>query len=264
MPELAEVETLSRQLSKAASGSRVTGVEVLHPGWITAGDPAVLEGLELQSVERWGKRLRFLFEDGSVLVSGLGMTGNWLLERPDRHLVATVYTSGGDIFYTDPRRFGHAQVFESLERAQEALGDRIGVDARASLSDQEMMDALRVSKMKLKAALLDQSRLSGIGNYLADEICFEACLLPDRPLDSLDDAEIEKLNAARLKVIERALKNQGASFSDYRHADGSLGSMQEQMMVYGRDGQPCRDCGFEIVKITLAGRGTHLCPVCQD
>lgn len=264
MPELAEVETLARQLSQAASGARITGVEVWHPGWITAGDPAILEGLELQSVDRWGKRLRFLFEDGSVLVSGLGMTGNWLLERPKRHLVAAMYTSGGDVFYTDPRRFGHAQVFGSLEEAQEALGDRIGVDAASLLSDREMMDALRTSKMKLKAALLDQSRLSGIGNYLADEICFQACLLPDRPLDSLDESEIAKLNVARLEVIERALQNQGASFSDYRHADGSLGSMQEQMMVYGRDGQPCRDCGFEVVKTTLAGRGTHFCPVCQD
>lgn len=263
MPELAEVETLALQLHDARSGALLQGSEIFFPGWLTEGDLAFLEGLEIEQVERWGKRLRFAFSGGPQLISGLGMTGAWLLERPDKHLVARLETSLGPLFYADPRRFGHAQVFESAAAAKDRLGGRIGKDAASTMSAQEMQEALKASRMKLKAALLDQSRLSGIGNYLADEICFSARISPQRPLADITSSEWERLNLARQEVIARALKGQGASFSDYRHADGSLGEMQNMMMVYGKPGEPCPECGEEIAKVEVAGRSTHFCPACQ-
>jgi len=264
MPELAEVQILADQLNRSLQGADLEGFEVFYPGWVTEGDLCWLAGLQIESIDRWGKRLRFNFSDQRQLISGLGLAGNWLLQHPDRHLVAKLSTSLGPVYYSDPRHFGHAQVFQSAQQAQDALGDRIGLDAALTITDQQLKAALRSGKIKLKAALLDQGRLSGIGNYLADEICFESALLPVRPLESLTDLEWEHLNLARSKIITRALEGEGASFSDYRHADGSKGEMQQRMAVYGRSGLPCPRCGFKIQKSTVAGRGTHHCPSCQS
>ena len=263
MPELAEVQMLCNQLDTKLAGAKLEGLACLNPKWLLSGHASMIEGLKIKAVSRWGKRLRFDFEDSSCLVSGLGMTGNWLLSPPEKHLVASIETSKGPAYYQDSRKFGRAYIFSSLDEAKASIGARIGTDALAELDDQQLRSALGDGKVKLKAALLDQGRLSGIGNYLADEICFDAGLHPELALADLDLVQWEALNHSRVTVIKRALKAQGASFSDYRHADGSLGQMQQMMQVYGREGLPCNVCSAPIVKSTVAGRGTHHCPNCQ-
>jgi formamidopyrimidine-DNA glycosylase len=263
MPELAEVETLAGQLNNALSGQTVSNLEVFSDRWLVSGSPALLAGQKIDSVARWGKRLRFSFHNEAQLVSGLGMTGSWLTASSSHSAVAVLECQGVKAYYVDPRRFGRAYIFPSAQQAQEVLGPKIGVDAALSLDVDQLQQALGSGRVTLKGALLDQSRLSGIGNYLADEICWSASLSPRLPLSSLSGSDWERLNSSRLEVIARALQSQGASFSDYRHLDGGQGSMQNQLRVYGRSGLPCLRCQAPIEKSVVAGRGTHSCPQCQ-
>lgn len=265
MPELAEVQTLVDQLQSSLAGSIINSFQVHHQPLLQVGNSESLAGLKLQSVERWGKRLKFVCGDKPYwLVTSLGMTGGWLLgDKPDKYLIAELHTDQGTAWYVDPRKFSRFHLFTSSASALEALGPRIGTDAISEIDDQELQAALGNSSMKLKAALLDQSRLSGIGNYLADEINWEAQISPVRPLNQISIKEWEQLNKARVLVINRALEAQGLSFSDYRHADGSEGNMIDHLNAYGRAGQPCLRCETVMQKSVVAGRGTSWCPQCQ-
>lgn len=263
MPELAEVQTLVDQLDHTLRGAQVEELYLFYPEILQIGDSADLAGKEIHRIERWGKRLRFLV-GSKVLVVGLGMTGGWRIGNPvPQHRVAVLRTDRGEAWYIDPRRFGKMHIFDSLEHAQEVLGSRIGIDAAKPITDQELQAALGNSSMKLKAALLDQSRLSGIGNYLADEIAWHAQLSPTRPLSQIQPEEWSALNLAREDVIRRALHYGGLSFSDYAHVDGGRGQMSSQLQAYGRSGSPCSRCGTVLSKTTVAGRGTHYCTGCQ-
>ena len=264
MPELAEVQTLVNQLDAALSGSTIQEMDILYPSMQQHGSPKDLLGKQLIAVERWGKRLSFRTPE-ELLVVSLGMTGGWRLgEHPGNHVGAVLKTNQGTAWYVDPRRFGRMHIFRSQEEAHQVLGDRIGVDAASKLNDGQLQAALGNGSTKLKAALLDQGRLSGIGNYLADEIAWQAQLSPVRPLSQIQPEEWTALNRARQDVIKRALRYGGLSFSDYLHADGNKGKMGSQLQAYGRAGQPCLRCGEVLQKSVVAGRGTHWCPGCQS
>lgn len=265
MPELAEVQTLAEQLHQQRAGATIEEVTLHFPGWIKRGDLSVLAGDRLDRVQRWGKRLRFSFASGREMVVGLGMTGSFRTDpQPDGpHLLARFRTSAGDLCYLDPRRFGSARLFEDETQMYSELGERIGIDAAAELTDQQLAQVLGGGRRTLKAALLDQARLSGIGNYLADEMAFAAGLRPSRPLKELSDADWSALNRARIQVIDRALSAQGLSFSDYRHADGQEGRMSQHLLVYGRGGNPCLGCGTRLSSGQVAGRTTVWCARCQ-
>ena len=265
MPELAEVQTLVHQLDAALAGSHIAGMNFLYPQILQHGSADTLADKQLHAVSRWGKRLHFQIGDTpQVLVVSLGMTGGWRLgDKPDKHLVAELHTSQGTAWYTDPRRFSRMHIFESPQEAESVLGARIGVDAASCISDQELRQALGSGQTKLKAALLDQSKLSGIGNYLADEIAWQAKLSPYRPLSQITPDEWTALNQSRQDVINRALKYGGLSFSDYLHLDGGKGNMSSQLQAYGRSGQPCMRCNATLLKSVVAGRGTHYCENCQ-
>ena len=265
MPELAEVQTLVDQLQDHLAGSTIQSFQVHHQPLLQVGNPGSIAGLELKAIERWGKRLRFVCGDSPYwLIASLGMTGGWLLgNKPEKYLIAELHTSKGIAWYVDPRKFSRFHLFSSPESAQETLGARIGTDAIAELNDQELQVALGSSGVKLKAALLDQSRLAGIGNYLADEINWEAKLSPMRPLNQLSPENWNDLNQARVLIINRALKAQGLSFSNYRHADGAEGEMIGYLCAYGRAGLSCHRCKSILQKSVVAGRGTHWCSQCQ-
>ena len=265
MPELAEVQTLVDQLDAALAGAKIQKMEIFFPKVLQCGEVDSIKEQKLHGVERWGKRLRFLIgQEPQLLVVSLGMTGGWRLgESPDKHLVAALHTNQGTAWYTDPMRFSRIHLLDSPQQAQQVLGSRIGVDAASKLDELQLQDALGSGQTKFKAALLDQSRLSGIGNYLADEIAWQAEISPTRPLSQISPDEWQAVNLARQDVIGRALKYGGLSFSDYLHLDGKKGNMGSQLKAYGRSGQPCLRCGETLVKSVVAGRGTHSCPGCQ-
>jgi len=271
MPELAEVQTLVDQLKVELQDATIQEFIVHHPGLLQVGNPRGLSGKQILDIQRWGKRMQFILSpnpgssEPSCLVVGLGMTGGWIWgTQPTKHCIAEIHTNQGDAWYVDPRKFGKMHFFSTMRSAYEALGPRIGVDALAKLNDKQLAEALGSSDIKLKAALLDQSRLAGIGNYLADEIAWDSQLSPLRPLKSLSPDDWSRLNKARTKIIRRALKAQGLSFSDYRHADGSKGDMLSHLRAYGRSGKECLRCGGILQKSVVAGRGTHWCPACQN
>ena len=270
MPELAEVQTLAGQLHDTLAGHAITSARSLHPPFLAPDDTALMVGAKIGGVDRWGKRLRFRFADGRVLIVGLGMTGGFTLRpisAPLSHHTRLTLTIENEIGcdYTDPRKFGRALLFSDDTQAEATLDGRIGRDAAGPLRWQDLRDALTrgTGRTALKAALLDQRRLAGLGNYLADEICGRAGVLPQRPAGRVTSREWILLNRARMTVITEALRHQGLSFSDYRHTDGGKGSMSGALRFYGRAGQPCFTCATILTKTTVAGRGTVICPTCQ-
>jgi len=266
MPELAEVHTLAAQLNATLKGLAVSGLEILNPRWLAAGDPATLTGRTVLSVGRWGKRMIWRFDDGQILIVGLGMTGGFIVgDQPaDKHTGAVIRFDGGArVRYQDPRKFGRAHLFAGEQQMHDALDARIGPDAAGPLSWQQLKEAAGRGRMPVKAALLAQERISGLGNYMGSEICHRARVHPQTSVGELTRRDWIALNRARMQMVTAALNAGGLSFSDYRHADGSLGDMLRRLRVYGREGQPCVSCAAPIAATTIAGRSTFHCPSCQ-
>ena len=266
MPELAEVHTLAAQLNDTLSGLTVSGVEIRNPKWLAAGDPESLTGRTVLSVGRWGKRMIWRFDDGQILVAGLGMTGGFLIgDQPaGKHTGAIIrFAEGVPVRYQDPRKFGRAHLFTDEQRMHEALDARIGPDAAGPLTWRQLKAAVGRGRTPVKAALLAQERISGLGNYMGSEICHRARVHPQTPVSSLARRDWIALNRARMQMVTAALNAGGLSFSDYRHVDGSEGDMLSRLRAYGRESQPCLTCATPIVATTIAGRSTFHCPACQ-
>lgn len=268
MPELAEVQTVAAALHRELAGRRALEARELRAGW-AGGRLGLLEGRELERSSRWGKRIRLEFSGGPVAVASLGMTGAFelALEPSSRHAHAVIRFEGAlPLWHVDPRRFGSLAVFEDGAQAQAALGALIGRDAAdPSLDGPGMAAALGFpgSRAKLKAAMIDQARLAGLGNWLCDEICHAGKVSPARRVCDVLPPEWEALSAARAQVIAAALDAGGFTFSDYRAPDGSAGTMASRIRCYGRAGLPCLACGAELAAGRVAGRATVSCPACQ-
>lgn len=286
MPELPEVETIARGVDARLRGDRI--VEVWfgsHPQPFKtppARQAKSLKGRAILSVHRTGKHL--VCELGAVEGKGivapvkagelepeaqwivhLGMTGRLLVTTPDAPVAAHTHArlnlvSGRELRFVDARRFGRLE-FRNLKHTQ-AFGApgaeplTIGVGEFAAL--------FRGRKLAIKAALLNQTLLAGVGNIYADESLFHAGIRPRRAAGRLTRAELERLRLALREVLEQAIRLGGSSVSDYVDANGARGFFQLEHCVYLRTGEPCRRCGTPIRRILLAGRGTHFCPRCQS
>jgi formamidopyrimidine-DNA glycosylase len=277
MPELPEVETVRARLEPKLVGRRLERVEIFDSRLTRPDDPAgvaaELEGERVAALDRRGKYLIVRFESGRVLLIHLRMTGQLLHGhgngRPppaedDAHRRAVVrLDDGSDITYRDVRRFGTWQLIED-EDLQPYLAVRVGREPLArSFTSERLAEALEGRRAPLKAALLDQRRLAGIGNIYADEALWRARLHPLRSAGDLDPAEISALHRGIRAALKAGIARQGATLSTYRTPDGSSGRMQEEFRAYGREGEPCERCGTPIEKIRTAGRGTWYCPSCQ-
>jgi formamidopyrimidine-DNA glycosylase len=268
MPELPEVETIANGLHKRVAGDRIESVWIGQQPEPLKSPAAViaraLEGAHLQRVRRVGKHIVFdLHRDGAVgrqWVVHLGMTGRMLvtsaeMELPRHtHLVAKLM-SGRELRFVDPRRFGRLEIHENNFCGPGAEPLRISVEDFAAL--------FHGSKAPVKAALLNQKLLHGVGNIYADESLFCARIRPRRRANSLTRSELCKLHAELQKVLRAAIAAGGSSISDYVDADGEAGFFQIRHRAYGREGKPCLVCRTPIKKIVVAGRGTHYCPKCQ-
>jgi len=276
MPELPEVETIARGLAGLV-GCRIEGVEVGPHDWVRTPPPSArthLEGRRIAAVTRHGKRLRFRLEPDAELVVQLGMSGQITVPprsapvAPHTHLRLRLEGRTDEIRFRDPRRFGGAWVHPAGGRAEDALA-RHGRRGLGTLGP----DALTVSLAEfrrllsrgrqIKALLLDQAIVSGVGNIYCDEALFEARVHPLRKASSIPPGRVRELHRALRRILRRAIRAGGSTLRDYVDANGARGSFQTRHRVYGREGEPCPRCGGRIVRIPIAGRSTHLCRRCQ-
>ncbi len=238
----------------------------------------LLEGSEIQQVLRHGKQLGVIGDCGTIGVH-LGMTGQFLYRGPGERLakgdhVHVTWTlvgprgkSGGRLVFRDPRRFGGIWAYRD-QNALRCRWEALGPDA-LTIGAGELGERLRPSRAtrqvvrNVKAALLDQSTVAGVGNIYADEALFRSGIRPTRPVDELSDTEIDRLSWAVREVLTEAVESGGSTLRDYVDADGSAGSFQLRHRVYGRGGQMCITCGEPLQSGTVAQRMTVWCPCCQ-
>ncbi len=272
MPELPEVETVVRDLRPLLVGRRLASVQVgakaLRRRW-SADWEARLIGRRVREVRRRGKWIILVLDHGLYLVVHLGMTGQLTVVPADKppaphtHVVFDLDRGREQLRFRDVRRFGSATVFEDQAALDEFFRDaRLGPEP-FDLDPVYWRDILAKTARCLKAVLLDQRVVAGVGNIYADESLFEARLHPTRPGRSLNAAEAGRLRQAIAKVLNRAIHQRGSSIRNYVGGSGLKGSYQEEFRVYGRTGRPCPRCRTPIGRIRLAGRSTHFCPRCQ-
>jgi formamidopyrimidine-DNA glycosylase len=276
VPELPEVETVANGVDARVRGQRILRV------W-TSGKPQTfkspeaeiaqtLTGARIEKVRRVGKTIVMDLTTGEAhraqFLVHLGMTGRLLVSQPDvplpphTHAVLSLSgapgeTTGREVRFVDPRRFGRLSVV--LED-----GGYTGPGAEpTTISAEAFAELFKGRKLAIKAALLNQSILHGVGNIYADESLFRAGIRPRQQAGRLTRAQLVKLHGALQTVLAHAIKLGGSSVSDYVDADGIRGFFQLEHKVYGRAGEMCKDCGAGLKKIVVGGRTTVYCPVCQ-
>ena len=273
MPELPEVETVRTSLEPVLVGRTFEQVTIDDPRLTRPFDPHAvaqeLEGERVASVERRGKYLVVRFESGRVLLVHLRMTGSFRhapagvpADGPHTRAVVTL-DDGSDVAYRDVRRFGTWLLVEPAE-LDPYLEARIGGEPLArSFTPKVLAAGLANRKAPVKAALLDQRTVAGVGNIYVDEALWRAQIHPLRPAGRLDEDEIRRLHRAIRDALRVGIRRQGATLRDYARPDGGRGRMQDAFKVYGREGEPCDRCGTPIEKTRAGGRGTWYCPTCQ-
>jgi formamidopyrimidine-DNA glycosylase len=279
MPELPEVETVVRDLRPLLAGRTITGVrrskKKLRRPWHPRFDAAVT-GATVTGVRRRGKRIFVDLDtphapgppgDHAVLCVHLGMTGQFTVVGADRaepdHLHFVFVLDGGkELRFRDPRRFGSVEYFFSAADTDCAVETVMGPEP-FDLDPEEFRAGLGLTSRNLKAVLLDQRFVAGVGNIYADEACFRAGLHPAREGHSLTPGECDRLREAIRAVLTRAIESRGSTIRDYVGGSGLRGGFQNEFAVYGRTGDPCRACGAPVACVRLAGRASHYCPACQ-
>jgi len=279
VPELPEVETIRRQLDARLIGRSVWSVETRWHKSFTGRsvDPGVVVGRPVARVWRRGKVLGIDTDGGISFLTHLRMTGQLLLEPPGtprdtpspRETGATRVVFGFDdgsrLYFNDQRKFGRMVVLPTAEVSADPLLARMGPEPLEPGFDAVALGAglARHPSMTLKAALLDQGVVAGIGNIYADEALWWGGLHPQRRCGAVRRPAVAALREGIVAVLSEGVARGGSTLRDYVDAQGQRGGYLDIAAVYGRSGQPCRRCSTIIVKITVAGRGTHLCPSCQ-
>ena len=273
MPELPEVETVRRALAPLLEGRRLERVEIADPRLTRPLDPqavaAELEGERVALLDRRGKYLIVRFESGRALLIHLRMTGSLrhapagsLPADPHRRAVVTL-DDGSDVAYRDVRRFGTWLLLE-LAEVDLYLAARVGHEPLAeAYRATQLGERLAGRRAPVKAALLDQRTVAGVGNIYADEALWRARVHPLTPAAELTPEQVRAVHRGVREALRAGIRRQGSTLRDYRLPGGEQGSMQHEFKVYGRAGEPCERCGVPIDKIRVAGRGTWYCPACQ-
>lgn len=272
MPELPEVEHLRRTLEPAILGVRIASVviarrDVVHGLPKRDAAAALLAGDRPRELVRHGKHMAVIGSSGRAVCIHLGMSGtvrvlDGPVPLPDHaHVVWTLQT-GQRLVFRDPRRFGGIWIASSLDELRTGRWSDLGPDALA-IESKGLRDRLAGSSRAIKAALLDQRVLAGVGNIYADEALFLARVHPARPAPTLTNDELARLAGAIVRVLRESIEAGGSTLRDYVDAQGRSGGQQRQHRVYGRSGQPCPVCGRALERLVIAQRGTSACPSCQ-
>lgn len=274
MPELPEVETIARGVHERVRGDRIVQAWFSsYPQPFKTPPGRQAEGLEdrlVLGVRREGKHIvvelgnREQYPEAQWIVH-LGMTGRLLVTTPDGPIAPHTHArlslaSGRELRFVDPRRFGRLE-FRDLRG--DASFEASGADPLTIAAD-DFAALFRLRKLSIKAALLNQTLLSGVGNIYADESLFRAGIRPGKRAGRLTRAELERLRRSLGEVLRHAIRLGGSSVSDYVDADGVRGFFQLEHCAYQRTGLPCLRCETPIRRILVAGRGTHYCPKCQQ
>lgn len=274
MPELPEVETVRRTLLPVVLHKPITAVSVFTHR-IVQNRPLeqfqeLLVGRSFTDLIRRGKYLIFSLEGGLELIAHLRMTGRLIYySSPDlplaKHTSAVFsFGEGGELRFEDVRKFGTLDLVPQGEYQSVKGLYTLGVEP---LSDEFSLgffqELLLGRKTKIKALLLDQTKIAGLGNIYADESLFQAGIHPERSAHSLTAEEVQRLHAAIKEVLELAIAHQGTTFRDYRTGYGREGSFQNQLRIYGKKGADCPRCGVQLEYRKVAGRTSHFCPACQ-
>jgi formamidopyrimidine-DNA glycosylase len=284
MPELPEVETIRRGLVPHLLHRSIRKIDISSPKSFI-GVPDTVLNSEITSIERRGKMLIIALANNLFITIHLRMTGQLIYvgtdsrfggghptdslvgQLPDKHTRVTITLDDGThLYFNDQRKFGFIQVLDQDGIRQlpflRALGPEPLDDALTL--DQFIDRFARKGKSNVKAALLDQSTIAGIGNIYADESLFLSQIHPETHVSALARPDFDRLLTAIRTCLTASLNSGGSTIENYRKADGTKGDyLNKFAQVFHRDGQPCNVCGTIIIKTRVAGRGTHLCPTCQ-
>ncbi|HKD77622.1 MAG TPA: bifunctional DNA-formamidopyrimidine glycosylase/DNA-(apurinic or apyrimidinic site) lyase [Ktedonobacterales bacterium] len=271
MPELPEVEYLVRQLREHLVGAQIAQVCVPWAGVVEHPTPdefvREVQGQEIVSVDRRAKLILLRLSGNGIVVAHRRMTGNLELcdagtpDRPHQRLAFTL-ADGRRLLYTDPRKFGRLGFYRAAElpaRLANLGPEPLEPDFTAA----RLREIVRGSRRPIKAVLLDQEAIAGIGNIYADEALFNSRIHPLRPADLLAPREIARLREGIVTVLTTGIEHGGTTFGRHRDLFGDAGTNLDYILVYRRAGKPCMRCGTTIRRIVVAQRGTHYCPHCQ-
>ena len=273
MPELPEVETIVADLRPHLTGRTIVRCELLFPTIVRYPEPEEfadsVAGMTINAVRRRGKFILMDLDNALLLVVHLGMTGQLRLVDPvtpmEKHTHA-VFTldDGRQLRYRDPRRFGRLLLGTQESLLASKKLPRLGPEPiDPAFASEELYRSLRKRRTSLKAVLLDQGAIAGVGNIYADESMHRARLRPDRMAAGLSRKSVQRLHESLRDSLLMAIQNRGSSVDTYRDAWGEIGGQQEKLLVYGRAGEPCFTCGRPLRMIRLAGRSTVFCTKCQ-
>ena len=282
MPELPEVETIRGQLAPLVEGRRLRRIEILDQRWSRPLAPEelshALEGRRIEHLGRRGKYLLWSFEGDVHLAQHLRMTGAVLVQpRGGRDASDPPHTrvrielgpppgggAGERLAIVDPRRFGTGELLLGSDAVDAFFGARLGLEPfDERFTEDHLRRIARGRSTPVKAFLLDQRRVAGVGNIYADEALFRAMVHPKRPAGRLSRSEWTALREGVVEALLAGIDARGATIDDFRDIDGVSGSFQDQFLVHRRAGEPCPRCGAEIVKMVVGGRGTYVCETCQ-
>lgn len=282
MPELPEVETVRRGLAPVMEGVRIARAQVNRPDLRWPFPPAMAERLTGRRVERLRRRSKYILADldgGETLLIHLGMSGRILVSgdplgrfvhdhpAPEKHdHVVLEMESGARITFNDPRRFGAMDLLQTAEAAAHRLLAGLGPEPLGNdFHEVHLVAALRGRRSPVKAMLLDQRIVAGLGNIYVCEALFRTGISPIRQAGRISARRVASLVPAIRQVLTDAIDAGGSSLRDYRQADGELGYFQHSFDVYGREGAPCRTpgCTSVIARTVQSGRSSFYCPTCQ-
>lgn len=285
MPELPEVETIVRRLNEVLSQKTIINVQA-HKDKSLQGNAHLVIGKEITGVTRKAKLIRFHLPEGLNMLAHLKMTGqfifidnkgdrlggghptaDWVQDLPSKHTrvsfkLVDTYGNEHDLHFNDMRIFGWIKVLSDKEVENEF--SKYGPDVHTKEASLDYFkDKLSRTRRKIKQVIMDNKVISGVGNIYACDGLNIAKISPEREASSLTEKETEELLNALKEVIQLGIKLGGATIDNYRNVDGFAGKYQDHVMVYGREGESCKNCPGIIQKIKLGGRGTYFCPNCQ-
>ena len=281
MPELPEVETIKNDLIEKILGQKIVAVDVLNLRSVRSTDlKKKLIGAHFSGIDRVGKLLILKIGSDKILLIHLKMTGQLIFrdqdnlivgghsdgliqDLPNRHTrIILKFKNGATLYFNDLRKFGYWQLVNESELQK--IISKYGPEPLSDTFDSEYLrNILSKTKRNIKAVLLDQSLIAGIGNIYADEILFAAGVLPERMANDLSDGEIKAIVKYAKLIIAKAIKYRGTTFNNYRDSEGRVGNFLKHLKIYGRKNLPCVTCGRKIIKKKVAGRGTCYCVGCQ-
>jgi len=284
MPELPEVETIRRDLVKQVLNKKIKKVTIKKSRLVKNPDNFFIKSLlgnKVSKIDRIGKLVIFVLKNNLYLLTHLKMTGQLIynkknnltigghsfdsdkMDYPNKYTYIIIeFADGSNLYFNDIRTFGYMQIVDKKELV--VIKEKFGIEPLTkNFTINNWKKIFKNKKTNLKALLLNQKLVAGIGNIYADEICFAAKIKPMRQVNKLTDKEIVELFIQTKKIIRQAIVKRGTTFNNYVDTLGRTGNFVKYLQVYGRGQKKCKICAGDIKKIKLAGRGTHFCPHCQ-